>query len=238
MEEKLTAQLENESKTILPNAELCFNSFNVLSPGKIKVVFIGQDPYVDVEKINGKYVPQATGFAFSIPVSYPKNPPSLVNIYKNMIEFGHLKKMPATGCLANWILQGCFMINAALTTIYGEKNAHSLIWKNFTDDLLKYLNDNFENLVFVVWGKFAHNICLNIDPNRHHIITSSHPSPLGFDKTFEGKTYGMVKRFTDRKTTIYASFKSTDHFGRINQYLKSVGKSEIIWDLINYSFTK
>src|SRR5581483_9845500 len=116
------------------------------------------------------------GFSFSVPRNYPKAK-SLSNIYQNLALFNHIKQIPNSGCLSLWVLQGCFMINASLTTLLGQSNAHKDVWTEFTTDLITYLNSKFENLVFVAWGAHAHNLCRNVDPNRHHIITSSHPSP-------------------------------------------------------------
>lgn len=229
IERILSGFLENNKDIILPYGELVFNSLNILSPEKIRVVIIGQDPYPAINKINQKNIPQAMGFSFSVPLGYPK-PKSLENIYNNLLHFNHLKKIPETGCLAMWILQGCFMINSTFTTFNGQKNVHKNIWKDFTNDLLSYINKKCENVVFLVWGKDAHIKCLNIDPKRHHIITSSHPSPLGFDKTFSGFIYGNSK---NKKSVTYPSFKLTDHFGQVNTYLKSIGKIEILWDLID-----
>jgi uracil-DNA glycosylase len=232
MERILSDYLEKSNETILPHAELVFNIFNVLSPKQIKVVISGQDPYPGTNKINNKLIPQAMGFSFSVPQNYPK-PDSLKNIYENLLQFKHITRIPNSGCLSYWILQGCFMMNAAFTTFYTKKNVHRNVWKCFTDDLLSYINTKCENIVFVVWGKDAHILCQNIDPYKHQIITSSHPSPLAFEKTFSGYAYGKFKNPRDRKVVTYPSFKSTDHFGRINNYLKSVNKREIIWDLIN-----
>jgi uracil-DNA glycosylase len=230
MERIFCDYLEKGKETILPYAELTFNSFNILSPHQIKVLVIGQDPYVNVNKINDKTIPQAMGFSFSVPKNYPK-PPSLQNIYKNLLDFGHIRKLPDSGCLSYWVTQGCFLINASFTTFYGKMNAHKNVWKDFTDDLMKYINAKLEKVVYLVWGAFAHRLCLNIDPYRHHIITSSHPSPMAYENTFTGFIYGKVKNPRDRKPVTYSSFKATDHFGRTNIYLKSVGKSEILWDL-------
>lgn len=223
----LSDHLKRNEETIVPHAELVFNSFNILSPKKIKVVIVGQDPYPNAAKINGKHIPQAMGFSFSVPFGYPQ-PPSLEKIYANLVEFGHFKKIPDGGCLAGWILQGMFMINASLTTFFCKRNAHRELWKNFTYDLLAYLNNKCNNLVFLVWGADAHNTCINIDPYRHHVITSSHPSPLGFHQRLSGKTYGKVNN-----PASYPPFKSTDHFGRMNSYLLSVGKKEIFLDVID-----
>ena len=230
MEEILSSYLESNKETILPHGELAFNSFNVLSPDKIKTVLIGQDPYTDIKKINNKMIPQAMGFSFSVPKNYPK-PPSLQNINQNLLTFGHIRKIPDSGCLSYWVAQGCFLINAAFTTFFNKKNAHRTLWEKFTDDLIYYISTRCKNIVFLVWGAFAHKLCLNIDPYIHHIITSSHPSPLGFDKTFSGFVYGKVKNPKDRKQVTYQPFQSVDHFGRTNNYLKSVNKGEILWDL-------
>lgn len=231
MEKILSDFMVKSKNSIVPDAELVFNSFNVLSPKQISVVIIGQDPYHGINKIGNKLIPQAMGFSFSVPLNYPK-PPSLANIYENLLTFDHIKKIPEGGCLGMWVLQGCFMDNAALTTFHTKANAHQKIWEQFTNDWLEYINEKCENIVFVTWGVFSHKLCLNIDPNRHHIITTSHPSPYSVDSTLNGYSYGKVKNFSERKQVTYPSFRSTDIFGRVNSYLKSVGKKEILWDVI------
>lgn len=231
MEKIFSGYLLNK-ESIVPYPELVFNAFNILSPKKIKTIIIGQDPYPGVNTVNDKLVPQAMGFSFSAPLNSPK-PESLKNIYDNLLQYGHIKKIPQTGCLATWILQGCFMINASFTTFHTKRNAHKETWKQFTNDLISYINKNLENVVFVIWGKDAYELCKNVDPYRHHIITSSHPSPLAYYKTFEGFVYGPVKSEANRKRVTYPAFKTTNHFGKINEYLRSVKKNEIIWDMFN-----
>ena len=207
---------------------MIFNAFNILSPQNIKVVIIGQDPYFNINKINGKNIPQAMGCSFSVPLNYPK-PPSLANIYKNLHNYGHVAEIPVTGNLSFWIIQGCLMINAAFTTIHGKANAHKDTWKEFTRDLIKYINSVCEKIVFMAWGKDAHMLCLNIDPTRHEIITSSHPSPFSAASEYSGLAYGLDIKM--RKQVTYPPFNQTDHFGLANEYLLSVGKTGIIWDL-------
>lgn len=230
IEDKL---FKKKNDKILPYPELLFNSFNIMSPKDIKVIFIGQDPYIDIKDFNGKKIPQAMGFSFSVPLNYPI-PPSLINIYHNLLKFKHIQKFPTSGCLAGWIMQGAFMINSSLTTIYKESNAHKLLWKDFSNDLINYLNTKLNKIVFVVWGKDAHYLCLNVDPNKHFIITSSHPSSYAFKNNVSGYTYGKVKNLKDRKQIIYPSFESVDHFGQINNYLESVNKNKIFWDVLDY----
>lgn len=219
--------LENEifnfNDKVIPYPELIFSSFNMLSPYQIKVIFIGQDPYPGFIIKNNKIIPQAMGLSFSVPLNYDK-PKSLDNIYKNLLEYNHIQKIPNTGCLISWTLQGCFMINASFSTTLSTSNAHKSIWKKFTRDLLIYLN-SLDNIVFVVWGKDANNLCFNIDPDKHFIITSSHPSPFSAHKTFTGSVY------KSNSYTTYPSFLSIDHFGLINKYLESKNKDIINWNL-------
>lgn len=227
-------------ENIVPFPELLFNSLNILSPKNIKGVFIGQDPYIQINRINNKEIPQAMGSSFSVPLYYPK-PPSLANIYKNLVEFGHMKNIPESGCLSMWILQGCLMINSALTTIQGNSAAHQNLWVDFTQDLLRYINDTCHNLFFVAWGSKAHGLCMNIDCDKHYIITSSHPSPMGmtYANPMKGLSYARNKAIktnkNNRETQLqvtYDAFKNVDHFGKINSYLTSIGKKTILWDVI------
>lgn len=229
---RLLADYICSPKLLVPHAELVFNALNLVPLDKIKVVFIGQGPYVNTISVNGVEVPQAMGLCFSVPLGYPK-PPSLANIYANLLEYGHVKKIPESGCLASWVLQGCLMLNSALTTYVGERIEHHQLWYQFVTDLLCYINTNCKNVVFMAWGQKAHLLCLNIDPRKHCIITSSHPSPLSFTKTYGGFQYGIGKKIQDRTRVTYPSFQSVDHFGRANKYLKSVKKTEIVWNLID-----
>ncbi|AVL94667.1 uracil-DNA glycosylase family 1 [Moumouvirus australiensis] len=220
--EKDLSDCLKSGKKIVPYPELLFNIFNVISPKKIKVVIIGQDPYIKECRPD---VPEAMGLSFSVPMNCPV-PPSLKNIYKNLKDFKNINNIPDHGCLASWVVQGCFLFNAALTTLLKISGAHKKLWANFAKDLLKYITDNYENIVFIVWGKPAHEMCEDIDPEKHCIITSSHPSPLAVT-SFSGKTYGKNKKYTK-----YPLFKDVNHFGLANKYLQSHGKQEIIWDVL------
>lgn len=233
MEKILSGYLSKNTCPIYPLPELVFNSLNVIAPDRIKVVIIGQDPYINYENINGKDIPQAMGCSFSVPYNYPK-PPSLTNIYQNLEDFGHVKKKPDGGCLAGWIMQGCLMLNASMTVFYKQSNSHKSVWQEFTKDLIKYINEKCDKVVFLAWGKDAHTLCLNVDPHKHCIITSSHPSPYAYTNSYTGFQYGLD--IVNRKSTTYPPFKSTDHFGRANEYLKNNGKKEIYWDLIDINW--
>jgi uracil-DNA glycosylase len=236
-------ELKNEMKKgeIVPYPSLLFNSFNIVPAYKVKVVIIGQDPYPSITSIRGVNVPNATGLCFSAPRNITK-PKSLINVYSNLHKYGHIKNIPNTGNLYMWALQGCLMINAALTTQCGKPGEHKVLWEIFTRELIAYLNNNFKNLVFLVWGSDAHNLTINVNPKRHKIIVSSHPSPLACNITLNGNKYsgeccnGKEEIQKDKKKksfVVYPPYSKCDHFGDANNYLIDNGIIPILWDTIN-----
>ena len=226
MESAIDSSLKN-NKILVPYPNFILAAFNILSPKDISVVIVGQDPYPGSEDD----IPYASGLSFSVPTGM-KQPASLKNIQANLKKFGHVRPDYTCDCLGGWALQGCFLVNSALTTISGEKKSHSNIWKLFTQDLIFYLNKYTESVAFMVFGSDAHRICQPINPKKHYITTSSHPSPLSAHSTVRGSSYGYSSNKTNDVTIIYPPFESTDHFGKVNIYLKSVNKPAIIWDAI------
>lgn len=224
IEEKLTKRFLTNKKFV-PYPELIFNSFNVVSPKKIKVIILGQDPYINMKEFDGINIPEAMGLSFSVPYGYPR-PPSLYNIYANLVKFGHLKEMPHEGCLIGWVMQGCLMINSAFTTIWKKSFEHKEIWPDFTEQLIEYINENCKNVAILAWGKPAHGLCCNIDHKKHKVIYSSHPSPYSYTITVNGWR-------PDQGYVAHPSFQETDHFGEANKYLLSVDKTPILWDVID-----
>ena len=225
IEKILSNIIVNEpKKKIVPYPEFVFEAQNILSPSEIEVVILGQDPYIGEEEIKGKLVPQAMGLSFSAPMNYP-TPKSLVNIYQNLLHFDHVKTTPKSGYLMPWALQGVFMLNSALTTFMGQSNAHQQLWTEYTMNLIKYIGEKTNNVVFLAWGADAHKKCRLINPKNHLVITSSHPSPFAYMSTLRGVTF-------DNKEVTFSSFKSTDHFGKANKYLKEHGRAPIDWNAI------
>lgn len=230
IEQKLSKELESEQQ-ILPRPHMLFNAFNHIDPENIKVVIIGQDPYPGTFSYANQDIPYATGLSFSVPIGSTV-PGSLRNITANMCKYGHIDKDKTLDCLGLLAYQGCFLFNTALTTLLGKKKSHTYIWKSFTADLIEYINCHTRHVVFLVWGSDAHRLCLSIDTTKHHIITSSHPSPLSAHKTFKGKEYGYVKNEQLRCDKTYDSFNNTDHFGLANEYLRERKKTPILWNMI------
>lgn len=204
------------NQNIFPYPDLIFSAFNKLPFDKIKVCFIGQDPYFNKQMINDKALPEAMGLSFSVPVGCPV-PSSLKNIYKNAVNYGHFIKHPTHGNLEFWAYQGCLLLNTALTVEEKCPNSHASFWHWFTDRIIKKISDKLDGIVFVAWGKPAFNRSKNVDELKHKIIVSSHPSGLSCN--------------TPMKKDGKPAFMNFDHFGEINKYLASTGKKQIVWQI-------
>ncbi|DAB30996.1 MAG TPA: uracil-DNA glycosylase [Sulfurimonas sp. UBA12504] len=171
--------IENEYrvKTIYPKYSNIFRAFNLLSPDKVKVVIIGQDPY--------HAAGQANGLAFSV-CDACKIPPSLHNIFKELVDDIHCV-YPVSGNLTKWAEQGVLLINSILSVVEASPNSHKGFgWEKFTDDVIAQLSKEFENIVFILWGMPSQKKQLLIDVTKHLILKASHPSPLSSYRGFFG----------------------------------------------------
>lgn len=214
-----------KGQKIVPYPELLFAPLNCTNSDNIKVIILGQDPYFTSTKAG---IPVARGFSFAVPIGC-KNSPSLENICKNMIKFGHRKDSNIN--LAELCMQGCLFINSAFTTIEGTAGEHNDIWNNFTLCLLKYIIGINNKIVFLSWGQASHKLCKEIiNTDIHKVITSSHPSPYSYKSEFTGTVYNTTKKKLN-KNVIYPSFESTDHFGLVNKYLKELKLNKIFWNV-------
>ena len=160
---------KTEGKRIFPPGSQIFRAFDLTPVDKVKVVILGQDPY------HGPG--QAHGLSFSVPEGVPA-PPSLKNIFKE-IESDMGVRMSGYPNLENWARQGVLLLNAVLTVRSGEAASHSKIgWEQFTDAVIRYVSNNCEGVVFMLWGNFARGKRELIDHSRHCVLEAAHPSPL------------------------------------------------------------
>ncbi len=189
---------EYKTQTIFPPAAKIFNAFDLCPLNETRVVILGQDPYHDVN--------QAHGLCFSVNDGI-KIPPSLVNIYKE-IKSDCGVDIPASGNLERWAKQGVLLLNATLTVRAHQAGSHQKKgWEEFTDSVIKLLAKEKENVVFLLWGAYAGKKSAFIDPNKHCILKSPHPSPLSAHRGFLGN----------------------QHFSKTNEFLRSKGLKEIEW---------
>ena len=191
---------EDLEEKIFPPKKERFNAYNLTPFSEVKVVILGQDPY------HGEG--QAHGLAFSVH-KQQKLPPSLVNIYKELIDDMGCS-MPKDGNLIAWAEQGVFLLNTVLTVRAASAGSHQKQgWERFTDATIKLLSDEREHLVFILWGKPAQQKEKLIDSSKHLVLKAPHPSPL----------------------SSYRGFFGSKPFSKSNAYLEKNGIEPIQWCL-------
>jgi len=198
--------IERKKNTVFPENDMIFNAFNFTTPSKIKVVILGQDPY------HGKG--QAHGLAFSVP-SGVKIPPSLQNIFKELQrDLNH--SISNNGDLESWAKQGVLLLNATLTVREKKAGSHQKLgWEPFTDSIIKKLSEEKKDIIFLLWGAFAQKKSALIDTNKHHILTTTHPSPFSAHRGFLG----------------------CNHFSKTNKILLNNNQKPINWKLCSEPLT-
>jgi uracil-DNA glycosylase len=175
---KLSGFLEEEykNKIIYPEKEKIYNALKLTPPDKVRVVILGQDPYINPG--------EAHGLAFS--VEQGRIPPSLRNIYKEL-NAGAGVDIPKTGSLVSWAEQGVLLLNTVLTAEAGKSNSHAKKgWEKFTDAVIKFLGKKENPVVFMLWGKNAQSKEIFITNPGHLILKAAHPSPLSAHNGFFG----------------------------------------------------
>lgn len=186
-------------KIIYPSQHDVFNAFRFTPFSDIKVVILGQDPYHGPN--------QAHGLSFSV-LPGVKPPPSLVNIYKELSTDIEGFKIPSHGYLASWATQGVLLLNTVLTVEAGKAHSHAKIgWETFTDHVIAAIDKYLDGVVFLLWGSPAQRKGQFIDRQKHHVLTSVHPSPLSAHRGFLG----------------------CKHFSKTNNIIKQQGKIPIDW---------
>lgn len=176
---EISKKLESFAKTnvIYPPMPLVFNAFDAIQPKDVKVVIIGQDPYIRKG--------EAMGWSFSVPDGIPV-PPSLRNIYKELDAEGYTGyKNRKTGNLLPWVDKGVFLLNSCLTVNKGESASHKDLWEEFTETTINFLNQ-FDHIAWILLGQKSRKYASLLDPQRQGIFTAGHPSPLNRNSDFSG----------------------------------------------------
>ena len=190
---------EYRTKIIYPSMYDIFNALKFTAYRDVKVVILGQDPYHEPN--------QAHGLCFSVKKGVQK-PPSLVNIFKELQSDLGIQP-PEHGCLETWAKQGVLLLNAVLTVRQGQANSHKgKGWEIFTDQVIKYLNEREEPMIFLLWGANAKAKAELVTNKNHLILTAAHPSPLS---AFNG-------------------FFGCRHFSKANDFLSKIGE-RIDWEI-------
>lgn len=192
-------QEKQAGKTIFPPGPQIFAAFEHTSFEQLKVVIIGQDPYHGAG--------QAHGLCFSVNPGVAI-PPSLQNIYKELQQDIPGYVIPSNGDLRKWAQQGILLLNATLTVEKDKAGSHQgKGWERFTDAVIQLISNEKEQVVFLLWGKFAQGKAVLIDQSKHLILQAAHPSPFSAHNGFFG----------------------CKHFSQTNTYLIEKGIQPIDW---------
>ncbi len=190
---------EYAKQQVFPPGRYIFRALDITPFDKVKVVILGQDPY---------HTPGAAmGLAFSVPDQHGRLQPSLDNIFKELqTDLDGEKRVNSD--LTDWGKQGVLLLNATLTVRAGQAGSHQgKGWEQFTDAIIKIINDQKKNIVFILWGKYAQNKGDFIDRSKHFVIESPHPSPFSANRGFFG----------------------SKPFSKTNSYLEQHGNQPIDW---------
>lgn len=191
---------KQRGKVIFPRGSEYFRALDLTPLDEVQVVILGQDPY------HGSG--QAHGLCFSVRPGV-RIPPSLVNIYKELEA--DLGIPPARhGFLESWAKQGVLLLNSVLTVEESQAASHQgKGWEQFTDAVIRKVNDECDGVVFMLWGSYAQKKAAFVDTERHLVLKSVHPSPLSAHNGFLG----------------------CRHFSKANEYLAEQGREPIEWAL-------
>ena len=185
---KIKDKVRNEykNKTIFPPASRVFYAFRLTSYKDTRVVILGQDPYHGVGEANG--------LCFSVNEGI-NIPPSLKNIFKEL--YNDLGVVRTNTDLSDWAKNGVLLLNSVLTVEKDKPASHKMIgWEEFTDNVIKKLNEKETPVVFILWGNFAKDKAKYITNPKHLIISSSHPSPFSVNYGFFGsKPFSKTNEF-------------------------------------------
>ncbi|KAJ8903551.1 hypothetical protein NDN08_004655 [Rhodosorus marinus] len=199
--DKWVSQQRKTQKVFPPEANV-FNAFGAAKFDDVKVVIIGQDPY------HGDG--QAHGLCFSVQHGVAR-PPSLLNIFKELQKDIPGFTIPKHGSLQSWADQGVLLLNSVLTVEAYKAGSHANKgWEKFTDEVISQISSRKKNVVFLLWGRYAENKGKRIDRKKHHVLVSSHPSPLAASR---GGWFGCK------------------HFSKANELLKKSGFPPVQWNL-------
>jgi uracil-DNA glycosylase len=174
------------SEKVYPSAKNIFRAFDLCPLSQVKVVIVGQDPYHGEKQANG------LSFAVSNEINLP---PSLQNIYKEIQSDLGITPL-SSGDLSRWASQGVLMLNSVLTVMANRPASHKAKgWEQFTDAVIKILNNNRKNIVYMLWGKYAQVKGEVIDRQNNLVLTSGHPSPYSVHLFFNQHHFSRCNNY-------------------------------------------
>ena len=182
----------------LPAGEQVLRAFQRPLAG-VKVLIVGQDPYPTPG--------HPVGLSFSVAPDVRPLPPSLVNLFKELVDDLGVPA-PSSGDLTAWADAGVLLLNRSLTVPPGVSNGHrGKGWEPVTDQAIAALAERGGPLAAVLWGRDAQTLKARLGPVPW--VESVHPSPLSAHRGFFGSR----------------------PFSRVNALLEQQGGTPVDWRL-------
>jgi uracil-DNA glycosylase len=157
-----------EAPNSLPPLEWRWTAFNRCPLERIRVVIVGQDPYL--------HVGQGYGVAFSV-MKGVAVPPSLRRVFDCLERTVEGWRRPEHGCLDEWMERGVWLVNMALTVGEGEAGSHSREWSKAMSLLMGEVAKVKKGLAWLLWGREAGKVAAGVGKDGW-VLTFAHPSPL------------------------------------------------------------
>lgn len=179
---------------VYPPKSQLLHAFDLTSPQELRVVILGQDPYISYG--------QAMGLAFSVP-SGVLPPMSLRNIFREIHDDLGYNSSIVGGDLTPWAEQGVLLLNTVLSVQEGKSGSHrGKGWEKFTDSVIRYIETIDRPIIYLLWGREAQSKQHLITNKQHIVLKAPHPSPL----------------------SAYTGFFGCGHFGKVNKMLSTVDR--------------
>jgi len=197
---------ERKQKRVYPEQKDVFKAFQLTPYEKVKVVFLGLDPYIRKD--------QATGLSFGVDIDKTdrKIPPSLKTIIKELESDLDTLCLDFDYSLEGWAKQGVLMLNTSLTVVEGQTNSHLKMWQPFTLNVIDAINDMNDNVIFILLGRTAQSYEKYLDSESTRVIKAPHPA---------AEAYAGGK----------AGFYGSKIFSKCNAMLYMLEKEEINWNI-------
>lgn len=161
----------------LPAGENVLRAFTYPFAGA-RVLIVGQDPYPTPG--------HPIGLSFAVAPDVSPLPPSLVNIFRELVDDLHVPA-PPTGDLRPWADHGVVLLNRVLTVGPGRPASHrGKGWEAVTEYAIRALAARDAPLVAILWGRDAQTLTPILRDVGCPVLSSPHPSPLSASRGFFG----------------------------------------------------
>ncbi len=156
---------------------------------KSKVMILGMDPYkqkdvatgiafeVEEKNWNSKKVNNSLKNILKLIYFSYFNKYENINFIRDEIDRGKFEILPPNEIFKSWNKQGVILLNTALTTELEKSGVHLKQWQVFIEDLLKYITDKNNKLIYFLWGQNAQKFLEFTKNNKKYL--SNHPAICG-----------------------------------------------------------